>query len=59
MDIEQKFVAAGMQLTILGVWMILGDNSSLWPVVGLLFIVSGTYLVGRVVAKPVWRSLRS
>jgi len=59
LDKEEKFVATGIQLTILGVWIALGNNDGTSVAVAAPLIIGGTYLVGRIVAKPVWRSLRS
>lgn len=58
MEQEHSFVVAGIQLTILGVWVSLESNDIVWPTVGFISVVTGTYLVGRVVAKPVWRSVK-
>lgn len=48
---------AGVQLTMIGCLIVSESNDSVWPTIGFITIIVGTYLVGRAVAKPVIRSL--
>lgn len=58
MNEEHAFVVAGFQITLLGAWISLFTDGANWPFFGFIMVLIGTYMIGKVVARPLVQSFR-